>query len=103
MKKISISGFLILLGLQISLAQTSKTYPKADISFLVMGDFGRQGEYHQKEVAKQMAITGTEADIDFIITTGDNIYPKGVASTLDPAWKSSFEDIYVGHSLHVNW
>ncbi|RXK47536.1 metallophosphoesterase [Aquirufa rosea] len=96
---------LLLIGLfgQVNFAQQTRTYPKADISFLVLGDFGRQGEYHQKEVAKQMAITGTEADIDFIITTGDNIYPKGVASALDPIWKSSFEDIYTGHSLHVNW
>ncbi|MHA8071713.1 metallophosphoesterase [Aquirufa ecclesiirivi] len=103
MKNACILGFLILLLTEINLAQSTKNYPKADISFLVMGDFGRHGEYNQKEVAKQMAITGTEADIDFIITTGDNIYPKGVASPLDPAWKSSFEDIYVGHSLHVNW
>ncbi|MCZ2472335.1 metallophosphoesterase [Aquirufa ecclesiirivi] len=103
MKNACILGFLILLFTEINLAQSTKNYPKADISFLVIGDFGRHGEYNQKEVAKQMAITGTEADIDFIITTGDNIYPKGVASPLDPAWKSSFEDIYVGHSLHVNW
>lgn len=103
MKSISLSIFFIFLCLEFSLAQSPNSYPKADISFLVMGDFGRQGEYHQKEVAKQMAIIGTEADIDFIITTGDNIYPKGVASKWDPAWRSSFEDIYLGHSLHVNW
>ncbi|TBH73549.1 metallophosphoesterase [Aquirufa nivalisilvae] len=103
MKQISLTGFLVLLCIQVNIAQTTQKYPKADISFLVIGDFGRQGEYHQKEVAKQMSLTGTEADIDFIITTGDNIYPKGVASAMDPIWKSSFEDIYLGHSLHVNW
>lgn len=103
MKSTFLIAFMMWVGLHQNWAQQAKSYPKSDISFLLMGDFGRHGEYHQKDVAKQMALTAAEADIDFIITTGDNIYPKGVASAQDPAWKSSFEDIYTAHSLHVNW
>lgn len=45
-----------------------------------MGDFGRYGQFYQKEVASQM---GTAATLDskFVITVGDNFYPNGVRST----------------------
>lgn len=73
------------------------------LQFIVMGDWGRNGADHQKEVAAQMAKTSEAADIDFIISTGDNIYPKGVASEFDPRWKYSFEDIYQAFSLQKDW
>jgi tartrate-resistant acid phosphatase type 5 len=50
-----------------------------------------------------MGITAKEINRDFIISTGDNFYPIGVASESDPQWKSSFEDIYTDFSLHWNW
>lgn len=73
------------------------------INFILMGDWGRYGEDHQKPVAVQMGKTAEEAGIDFIISTGDNFYPRGVASEFDPAWKYSFEDIYTAFSLHWDW
>ena len=90
-------------------AQTAKpaaarlqVVPKS-LRFIVMGDWGRNGADHQKQVAAQMAKTAEEADIDFIISTGDNIYPKGVASEFDPRWKYSFEDIYQSFALQEDW
>lgn len=73
------------------------------INFIVMGDWGRNGEGHQKAVALQMGKTAAEASVDFIISTGDNFYPKGVISEFDPHWKYSYEDIYTAFSLQWDW
>jgi len=72
-------------------------------SFLVMGDFGRYGQYHQKDVALQMGKAAMTIDAEFIVSVGDNFYPNGVQSTQDHQWISSFEDIYTNMSLHNDW
>jgi tartrate-resistant acid phosphatase type 5 len=73
------------------------------LNFILMGDWGRNGEDHQKEVARQMGIVAEQASVDFIISAGDNFYPRGVASEFDPLWKYSFEDIYTAFSLQWDW
>ncbi len=100
---------LITLSALVSEAQTEKNQsaklqvnPQA-LNFIVMGDWGRNGEDHQKQVAAQMGKTASEASVDFIIATGDNFYPKGVISEFDPHWKYSYEDIYTAFSLQWDW
>ncbi len=78
--------------------QKLQTVPNS-LNFIVMGDWRRVGEDHQKPVAAQMGKTAKEAGADFVIATGDNFYPKGVVSEHDPLWKYSFEDIYTAFSL----
>jgi hypothetical protein len=39
----------------------------------------------------------------FIISVGDNFYPKGVKSVDDPQWKTTFEDVYSAPSLKCRW
>ncbi len=73
------------------------------LSFLVLGDWGRHGEYNQRRVAAAMDSTARKLDAAFVVATGDNFYPNGVASVLDPAWRLSFEDIYTGHALYEDW
>jgi tartrate-resistant acid phosphatase type 5 len=73
------------------------------LNFILMGDWGRNGADHQKEVARQMGQTASEASVDFIIATGDNFYPEGVVSEHDPLWKYSYEDIYTAFSLQWDW
>lgn len=104
--KKTVKVFICILSLNFATAQTKdnsvKKYSNA-LNFIVMGDWGRFGEDHQIPVAKQMGITATAINRDFIISTGDNFYPVGVASEYDPQWKSSYEDIYTDFSLHWNW
>lgn len=98
--------FICTLSVNFAVAQTKDTSVKKipnALNFIVMGDWGRFGEDHQIPVAKQMGLTAKEINRDFIIATGDNFYPVGVASEYDPQWKSSFEDIYTDFSLHWNW
>jgi tartrate-resistant acid phosphatase type 5 len=73
------------------------------LHFIVMGDWGRNGENYQKEVAASMGKAGHDLGVEFIIATGDNFYPRGVMSTRDYHWISSFESIYTAHSLYVRW
>ncbi len=73
------------------------------LNFIAMGDWGRNGEDHQKQIAVQMGKTAAEIKAQFIIATGDNFYPSGVISEQDPLWKYSFEDIYTAFSLQWDW
>ena len=73
------------------------------LNFLLMGDFGRYGQFHQKEVAKQMGKAAATVESEFVITVGDNFYPNGVQSIKDYSWTASFENIYTDYSLQNNW
>jgi tartrate-resistant acid phosphatase type 5 len=77
--------------------------PADAYSFLVLGDWGRRGQFLQRETGKQMGITAEEMNARFIITTGDNFYPSGVESVEDSHWKASFEDVYTHHGTQVPW
>ena len=51
----------------------------------------------------QMEIAANALRPQFIISVGDNFYEHGVASTDDPQWQKTFEDVYVAPSLQVPW
>jgi tartrate-resistant acid phosphatase type 5 len=73
------------------------------LHFMALGDWGRNGEYDQLEVAKQMGQWGAEHPNSFVISCGDNLYPSGVVSENDPLFHYSFENIYTAHSLQCDW
>jgi len=105
-----------LLGSLDSLAETGVTHLESDdlspgailadnysLHFMALGDWGRNGEYDQLEVGKQMGKWASENPNNFVISVGDNFYPKGVVSEHDPLWNFSFENIYTAHSLQCDW
>ncbi|GAB3932021.1 metallophosphoesterase [Mucilaginibacter myungsuensis] len=107
---------LSVLGTQDSFANDNTTHLESDdlspsakadenfpINFIAVGDWGRNGEYDQQEVAKQMGAWARKNSNDFIIATGDNFYPRGVVSEHDPLWNFSFENIYTAHKLQCDW
>ena len=75
----------------------------ASLKFLAVGDWGRHGQHHQQEVADRMGESAALLGARFIISVGDNFYENGITGVDDPAWKSSFEDIYTAPSLQVPW
>ncbi|XP_010043924.2 purple acid phosphatase 3 [Eucalyptus grandis] len=81
------------------------TKPDGDgtLSFLVVGDWGREGNYNQSEVASQMGVIAEKVDIDFVISTGDNFYENGLTGEDDPEFLESFTDIYTAPSLQKPW
>lgn len=77
--------------------------PRGGLNFLIVGDWGRNGEPDQAAVATQMGVAAQAAGAKFVISVGDNFYEDGVASATDPQWQSSFEKVYVAPSLQVPW
>lgn len=75
----------------------------ASVNFLVIGDWGRDGNAHQREVGEQMGKAAEHLASQCVISVGDNFYEDGVQSTSDPQWRSSFETIYAAPSLQVPW
>jgi acid phosphatase len=73
------------------------------LNFLLVGDWGRNGEPDQMAVARQMGIFAGQLNASFMISVGDNFYEDGVKSVNDPQWQSSFEKVYTAPSLQVPW
>ena len=73
------------------------------LNFLIVGDWGRNGFFNQRDVAIAMGRTGEEIKSEFTISTGDNFYVSGVTSTDDPKWYRSFEAIYTAPILQKGW
>jgi predicted MPP superfamily phosphohydrolase len=61
--------------------------------FFVIGDWGT-GAQGQRRVADAMIATATQRGCDYVISTGDNIYPKGVESATDEQWERKFVNMY---------
>ncbi|EPS68458.1 hypothetical protein M569_06313, partial [Genlisea aurea] len=73
------------------------------VRFLVVGDWGRKGDFNQSLVADKMGTIGDEMDIDFVVSTGDNFYDNGLEGETDPAFLDSFTNIYTAKSLQKQW
>lgn len=76
---------------------------KNSFNFIVVGDFGRVGDYYQKQVATEMGHAMNVLDANFVVSVGDNFYPNGVASTADYHWNATYEQIYTDPSLYKDW
>ena len=71
-------------------ADTAGTAVAVDgLNFLVVGDWGRQGESDQVQVATQMAKAARHLHPQFIVSVGDNFYENGVKSVDDPQWSNT--------------
>lgn len=92
----------IMLGLAAGLAAPNAFAQTSNLHFLVVGDWGQASE-RQRRVAGAMADIASRDQARFIISTGDNFYPRGVSSVNDPQFENSFEDIYAAPSLQTPW
>ena len=72
------------------------------LHFLVIGDWGQASE-PQRQVADAMAQVAEQDGARFVISTGDNFYPRGVGSVSDPQFRDAFEEIYAAPSLQTPW
>ncbi|KAI5084409.1 hypothetical protein GOP47_0000578 [Adiantum capillus-veneris] len=73
------------------------------LNYLVVGDWGREGFYNQSLLATQMGRIAQELGIEFVISAGDNFYDTGLTGEDDPAFSSSFTDVYTASSLQTTW
>jgi len=77
--------------------------PVKSASFVVVGDWGRDGAQHQRDVAVQMGKTAQALGSRFVVSVGDNFYDNGVQSVSDPQWQTSYEQVYTDPALQVPW
>jgi tartrate-resistant acid phosphatase type 5 len=73
-----------------------------ELAFAVIGDWGKGTPEQRKDAAAFGRVAETHG-ARFVISTGDNFYPRGVSSVKDPNWKTLFEDVYSAPSLMVPW
>ncbi|RHN42336.1 putative Acid phosphatase [Medicago truncatula] len=106
---IAVSVLLCLLSNHSSIAEKLPRFEhhlkpqQQSLNFLVVGDWGRKGNYNQSLVAHQMGIVGKNLNIEFVVSTGDNFYDDGLKGVDDPAFYESFVDIYTAPSLQQIW
>lgn len=72
------------------------------LRFMVVGDWGRQGNADQCRVARLAADAFAEVDCEFMVSTGDNFYIWGVPSGALTPWQTSYENVYHPR-LKRNW
>lgn len=104
MSRLPITRRAVVAGLPLVLAGGKAAADEAKtISFLAIGDWGRDGASHQQRVADQMALAAETDASRFVVALGDNFYPHGVQSANDARWQTSFEAIYKAPSLQSPW
>ncbi len=70
------------------------------LTFLAVGRQGYNNEATAM-IARAMENVAAGQPVDFVVQAGDNFYPQGVASTQDPQWRTSFEELYTGEHLEA--
>lgn len=75
------------------------------VHFVVIGDWGREGQYNQTLVAQQMTQWCQQnGKCDFVVNVGDNFYDTGVIDIHDALFNKSFENIYTSKELkQIKW
>jgi acid phosphatase len=73
------------------------------VNFLVIGDWGRDGDGFQTKVATQMVAAARATPVNFVVSVGDNFYEEGVRTTHDRQFTTSFEQVYADSALQVPW
>eukprot|EP00798_Chlamydomonas_sp_ICE-L_P009447 gene9447-8904_t len=103
------AGFLVFALLiytivRIVLHSTPKPLPKVyigpsdmavtdqELTFFVVGDWGREGNASQLLAAKMMTDIAATHPPDFIISTGDNFYDYGLTGPNDPQLQSRLDN-----------
>jgi len=91
----SILNFSVLFSLLLfSYVQTS------GLPFIALGDWGLPISAQNADILGDVAQTiGSK----FVLALGDNFYPLGVKSIMDPQWQNTFENVYVADSLQTPW
>ncbi|KAF6146547.1 hypothetical protein GIB67_008833 [Kingdonia uniflora] len=62
----------------------------------------KMGSY-EDTILCTMGRIGEKLDIDFVVSTGDNFYGRGLTGVHDPAFEESFTRIYTAKSLQKQW
>jgi len=93
--------YLLLLTTPFLQGCASESSEPTPLHFFVLGDWGERGSTEQMQVSQQMNEWANQIPPKFILTTGDNFYSIGVASTTDSHWAESYEQVYDGNRISL--
>ena len=81
--------------------------PEGAVKFFALGDWGVRGldvgSDAQLDVARGISCAARANEPRFIVTLGDNFYPKGVVSEKDGQFSFKYEEVYTDAALKVPW
>ncbi len=98
-----LTGFATAAALAPLAAASARSILAPGLAFLAVGDWGRDGASHQRDVAARMGERAAAIGSAFTVSVGDNFYNTGVQSITDPQWRTSFEDVYTAPALRTPW
>ena len=88
-------------------ADSLPTAPEGAVKFFALGDWGVRGldvgSEAQLDVARGISCAARANQPRFVVTLGDNFYPKGVTSENDRQFTFKFEEVYGDDALQVPW
>lgn len=95
------------IGNSLEAAKTSPVSIADDcLRFFVIGDWGGPGREPQRDVASAMdriATHDAQHKVQFVISTGDNMYEDGISGVHDKKLQRNYENVYTQPSLQVRW
>ena len=72
---------------------------RRSLRVLAFGDFG-DGSGRQERLAEAMRRLHADRPFDLAVTLGDNFYPAGMNSPVDPRWQRDFARLYEPMRIH---
>ena len=94
---------LCLLCIEVQAQTIDYTCYKDKFNFFIINDMGRNGFYHQKDVASLMGKMAGNINPEFVMALGDIHHFYGVRSVSDPLWMTNYELIYNSPELMIPW
>jgi acid phosphatase len=92
----------LLASASLAIARPSQASSELGFEFLALGDWGQRSE-GQRRVARAMKQIASMYPPRFVISTGDNFYPRGVSDENDSLWAELFEKVYDSAELKCPW
>jgi len=100
----AVVAFIVCCAVILSVGNGKSVHQDDDLSIIILGDWGQAGLQGQERVADAMAEWAAVNNPDWILSVGDQFYPKGLRSTTDRQIDIRWRQMYSHDSLaHLNW
>jgi len=90
---------LVLIGVVSAIAYLHRDTSSDSALFIVISDYGT-GNYIQHQVAGQLATAAKNQNARFVLSLGNNLWPRGVENAADEIWEQQWYQPYYGRDMH---
>merc|ERR1711865_121709 len=92
---------LALIGVVSAIAYLHRDTSSDSATFIVISDYGT-GSHIQQQVAAQLTKTAKDKNARFVLSLGNNLWPRGVENTTDKEWEQQWYAPYYGNEERGN-